>query len=47
MNILMWLVIILGGLLGFVSSMYILVSLVGMIIYKIYRKCRYHVSLYD
>lgn len=47
MNILIWLVIILGGLLGFVSSMYILVSLVGMIIYKIYRKCRYHVSLYD
>lgn len=47
MNILIWLVIILGGLLGFVSSMYILVSLIGMIIYKIYRKCRYHVSLYD
>lgn len=47
MNPLIWLVVILGALLGLVSSLYIIVSLIGMIIYKIYRKCKYHVSLYD
>ena len=47
MNPLIWLIIILGALLGLLSSLYIILSMVGMIIYKIYRKCKYHVSLYD
>ncbi len=47
MNILMWIVIVIGCLLGLVSSLYIVVSMIGMIIYKIYRKCKYNLSLYD
>ena len=46
-TILTWLVIIVGGGLSFASCLYIMLSLVCMIIYKIYRKIRYHASLYD
>lgn len=47
MNILMWIVIVIGCLLGLVSSLYIVVSMIGMIGYKIYRKFKYNMSLYD
>ncbi len=47
MNILMWIVIVIGCLLGLVSSLYIVVSMIAMIGYKIYRKCKYNMSLYD
>ncbi|MBR1866566.1 MAG: hypothetical protein IJ801_08675 [Lachnospiraceae bacterium] len=47
MDILLWIVIIVGGGTGLLSCLYIIVSLLGMIIYKVYRKIRYHASLYD
>lgn len=47
MNILMWIVIVIGCLLGLVSSLYIVFSMIGMIAYKIYRKFKYNMSLYD
>ncbi|MBQ7707176.1 MAG: hypothetical protein IJT72_05295 [Lachnospiraceae bacterium] len=46
-NALVWLVVILGGGFSLILCLYILLSLVAMIIYKIYRKIRYHASLYD
>ncbi|MBQ9198817.1 MAG: hypothetical protein IJ141_05220 [Lachnospiraceae bacterium] len=46
-NFLVWLVVILGGGFSLILCLYILLSLVAMIIYKIYRKIRYHASLYD
>ena len=46
-NILVWLLVVLGGGFSFILCLYILLSLVVMIIYKIYRKIRYHASLYD
>lgn len=46
-NFLVWLVVILGGGFSLILCLYILLSLVVMIIYKIYRKIRYHASLYD
>ncbi|MBQ9234549.1 MAG: hypothetical protein IJ167_11035 [Lachnospiraceae bacterium] len=46
-NFLDWLVVILGGGFSLILCLYILLSLVVMIIYKIYRKIRYHASLYD
>lgn len=47
MDILIWIVIIIGGGTGLLSSLYIVVSMLAMIGYKIYRKFKYHASLYD
>ncbi|MGN0168956.1 MAG: hypothetical protein ACI4AB_13040 [Acetatifactor sp.] len=47
MSIGMWLMIIIGGAAGLLSTLYIVVSIFAVIFYKIYRKMRYHISLYD
>ena len=47
MDILLWIVIIIGGGTGLFSCLYIVVSLFGTIGYKFYRKFKYHMSLYD
>lgn len=47
MNIGLWIIIIIGGAAGAFSSLYIVFSLIGTICYKIYRKTKYHISLYD
>lgn len=46
-NILGWLVIIIGGGFSLITCLYMVVSLLAMIFYKIYRKIRFHASLYD
>lgn len=46
-NILGWLVIIIGGGFSLITCLYMVVSLFTMIFYKIYRKIRFHASLYD
>lgn len=46
-NILLWIVVILGGGLSLILCLYMIISMFVMIIYKIYRKIRYHASLYD
>lgn len=47
MKILMWLLIIFGGGVGLFSTFYIVVSLFGVIGFKIFRKIKYGMSLYD
>lgn len=47
MNILLWILIFIGGAAGGLSTLYIVVSLFAVIFYKIYRAVRYHVSIYD
>lgn len=47
MNIVMWIVIILGGILGIAVTVGTIVGMVGVIIYKLYRKMRYGISLYN
>lgn len=47
MNIGILLIIIVGGIVGILSTAFMTFSLIGTIIYKIYRSIRYHVSLYD
>ena len=47
MNIIMWIVIILGGILGIAVTLGTVAGMVGVIIYKICRKIRYVISLYD
>lgn len=47
MNIFLWILIFIGGAVGAFSTLYIVVSLFAMIFYKIYRKIKYHASIYD
>ena len=47
MNIGMYLLVFFGGAVGLLSTLYIVVSLFGTIVHKIYRKIKYGVSLYD
>lgn len=47
MKLLMWLLIIFGGGIGLFSTLYIVVSLFGVIGFKIFRKIKYGMSLYD
>ncbi len=46
-DILGWLVVIIGGGFSLVVCLYMVLSLIGMVAYKIYRKVRFHASLYD
>lgn len=47
MNIGILILVVIGGITGFVSTAYMVLSLIGTIAYKIYRTVKYHVSLYD
>ncbi len=47
MNIFMIIFFLLEAVVGLASSLYILVSLFVVIGYKIYRKCKYGISLYN
>ena len=47
MNPLMWILVIIGGLAGAGSTLYILVSFVAVVGFKLYRKCKYHMPFYD
>ena len=47
MNPLMWLLVIIGSLAGVGITLYIIVSFIGVVGYKIYRMAKYHMSLYD
>lgn len=47
MNIIMWILIFIGGAAGALSTLYIIVSLFATIFYKVYRMIHDHASLYD
>ena len=47
MNIGLILLMLIGGSVGVISTLYILISLPGIIFLKIYRKIRFGASLYD
>ena len=46
MNIGLWIIVIVGGLAGALSSVYILIALFATIIYKLYRKVKYHEAIF-
>ena len=46
-NIALWPVMIVGGLAGVLSSLYVVISLLATLGYKIYRKCKLGISLLD
>ena len=47
MDILMWLVVIIAGGLSLALCLYMVLSMFVVIGYKIYRKIRYNISLFD
>lgn len=47
MDILSIILIILGSLIGGLPTLYLIISMFGVLFYKIYRKIRYGASLYD
>lgn len=47
MNIGLLILVIIGGAIGVLSTGYMVISLVWVVMYKIYRKIRYNASLYD
>lgn len=47
MDIFMFIFFLLEAIVGLASSLYILVSLFATIGYKIYRKCKFGISLYN
>lgn len=47
MNIILWIVVIAGGAIGALSSLYCIISIPTILIFKIYRKIRYGISLND
>lgn len=47
MNIFYWIIMIVGCGAGLLSTVYLIVSLFAVIAWKIYRKIRYGISLYN
>lgn len=47
MNPLMWILVIIGGLAGVGTTLYILISFVAVVAFKIYRMKKYHLSFFD
>jgi hypothetical protein len=47
MNIFLWILVFIGGAAGALSTLYIIISLFATIIFKIYRKVKYNISIYD
>ena len=47
MNIGLWIIVILGGAVGILSTLYCVISLPVVIVQKIYRKARYGISLFN
>jgi hypothetical protein len=47
MNIWLWILVFIGGTTGALSTLYIVISLFATIIYKIYRKVKYNISIFD
>lgn len=47
MSIGLWILVIIGGAAGFISTMYIMVSLFAVIIYKVIRKIRHGISMFE
>ena len=47
MNVGLWILVIVGGLTGAASTLYLTLSIPVVLVYKIYRKVRFRISLFD
>lgn len=47
MDIIIWFMIIVGVISGIISTGYLVIAMPVVFIWKVYRKFRYHMALYD
>lgn len=47
MNIGLWIIIIVGGAVGVLSTAYCVVSLLAVLVYKVYRRIVHKIPLYN
>ena len=47
MNICIWIMIILGGGVGILSCAYLVLAMPVLLVWKICRKVKYHIGLFD
>lgn len=47
MSVGLWILVVIGGAVGFLSTMYILVSLFAVIFHKLFRKVKHGISMFD
>lgn len=47
MNILIWILMIVGGAAGMLSTAYLVLAMLVIFGWKVYRKLKYHIGLYD
>lgn len=47
MNILIWILMIVGGAAGMLATAYLVLAMPVIFGWKVYRKFKYHIGLYD
>ncbi len=47
MSVGLWVLVVIGGAVGFLSTMYILVSLFAVIFYKLFRRMKHGISMFE
>ncbi|MGN0401960.1 MAG: hypothetical protein ACI4HQ_06830 [Acetatifactor sp.] len=47
MGIFVWITVVLGGIVGAFSTLYLIISMFAVLGYKLYRKLKYGMTLYD
>lgn len=47
MNIGLWIIVIVGGAVGILSTLYCVVSLIAVLIYKAYRRIVHKIPMYN
>ena len=47
MKIIIWIMIILGGSVGILSTLYLTFAMPVIFVWKLYRKMKYHIGMYD
>ena len=47
MNILIWILMIVGGTVGIASTAYLVLAIPVIFGWKVYRKAKYHIGLFD
>ncbi len=47
MNVIVWIMIIVGGAAGLLSTLYLVLMMPILLVWKIYRKVKYHIPLYE
>lgn len=47
MNILLYAIMLVGGVAGLFSTLYLVLAMPVLFVWKVFRKVKYHISLFD